>query len=97
MSAGQAFCPTPGLSVTLTLSGTSGRVALPVGAKCGRFSLEGGPGNIRMGNSSVTAAGAAGDIHMTAGRTSIFTIPDEVTHVAGIGSGVLWIEIGSGI
>lgn len=101
MSTGQPFCPTLGdsghASVSLAISGTSSNVALPSGARCGRFSLEGGPANIRFGNSSVVASGAAGDIHMTAGRTSIFTIPDGATHVAGKGAGVLWIEIGSGI
>lgn len=101
MSTGQPFCPTLGASghgtVTLTIGGASTRVALPVGTRCARFTLEGGPASIRMGDSSVAAVGGAGDIHMTAGQTSIFTIPDGVTHVAGIGAGVLWITIGSGI
>lgn len=97
----QAFCPTLGASghgtVTLTIGGASTHVALPSGARCARFTLEGGPANLRFGDSTVVAAGAAGDVHFTAGQTSIFTIPDGVTHVAGIGAGVLWITVGSGI
>lgn len=78
---------TPGSTVTLSASGTTGRVALPA-TRGNQIRIANPAGGqivfVKFGDSTVTAA--VTDTPVLVGATDIFTVPTGMTHVAGITS-----------
>ena len=75
---------TPGGSVTLAVTSTTGRATLPtsLGNQVLIYSAGTAPAFINFGSGTVEAA--VTDIAIPSGFNRIFTIPPGTTHVAGI-------------
>ena len=82
-------------TASLTLSATSGRVALPAGEQI-LIQYEGAGAAFRFGIDNTVAA-VATDIRLPAGGGSmIFTVPAGATYLAAIGDGVVYLTGGQG-
>lgn len=77
---------TPGGTVILVVTGSTGRQALSGGGDQVRLTSVAANAIVfvKFGDSTVTAA--VTDMPIIPGQTEIFTIPPGVTHIAGIGT-----------